>query len=83
MTAPVGRLPCILCGPIFPFLGSFRFVRNPFLKEPRSRKRNVESIVCLHVKKGVGIALSKKQAIAIGLSEARKKGKKVARKKSY
>jgi len=26
---------------------------------------------------------SKKQAIAIGLSEARKKGKKVARKKSY
>jgi hypothetical protein len=49
--APVGRLPCILCGPIFPFLGSFRFVRNPFLKEPRSRKRNVESIVCLHVKK--------------------------------
>ena len=51
MTAPVGRLPCILCGPIFPFLGSFRFVRNPFLKEPRSRKRNVESIVCLHVKK--------------------------------
>jgi hypothetical protein len=56
-------------------------------KTSRSASKDVESAMRKRksgtLKSGSGKKVtSKKQAVAIGLSEARKKGKKVARKKS-